>query len=69
MKKQLTTIALLQVSIGLTIWVCWIGNIYRLSQCDFDPKGSWRGEAFHVLGVVIPPVSVITVWFNDSDKK
>jgi len=41
----------------------WIGNIYRLAQCDF--AAPYKGEILHFLGI-IPPVAIVTVWFDDK---
>ena len=38
----------------------YLVNIYYLTKCDFDPKGSWRGEVIHALGVVLPPAAMVT---------
>jgi|LakMenE01Jun11ns_1017448.scaffolds.fasta_scaffold5345242_1 hypothetical protein len=35
----------------------YVANIYRLSQCDFEPK--YRAETIRICGIVFPPVGVI----------
>jgi len=47
----------------LAFAACWIGNLYKLTQCDFAP--SWKGEIIHAVGL-IPPAAVVTVWFSDK---
>ncbi len=41
----------------------WIGNLYKLTQCDFESP--WKGEAIHAVGL-FGPASLITVWFSDK---
>jgi hypothetical protein len=54
----------------LIVWVliiaCWVGNIVRLVQCDWDTSGSWKGEIVHGIGLVCPPASLGTVWSADK---
>lgn len=49
----------------LILWniliICYIINIYRLFQCDF--KEPYKEEIIHLIGVFIPPLNLITVWF------
>jgi len=55
--------------IVVLIIICtpYVNNAYDLSQCDFE--GDYRCEVIHGVGVVIPPASLVTMWFdNDSDK-
>lgn len=39
---------------------CWFYNVYLLFKCDFDAP--FKDEIIHLIGVVIPPLSGITVW-------
>lgn len=50
------------LSLLLTIYGfgAYLVNIYYLTKCDFDPTGSWKGEAIHGLGVVLPPAAMVT---------
>lgn len=52
------------------IWValmsCWIGNVVQLIRCDWDTKGSWKGEIIHGVGFFVPPAAVVTVWNTDK---
>ncbi len=47
--------------------VCWLVNAYKLLGCDFDFESSLRCEVIHVVGVVVPPASIMTVWFGGDD--
>ena len=48
-------------------WACtWLTNVYEVTQCDFDAP--YKCEVIHTVGIVIPPASIITVWF-DTDSK
>ncbi len=42
----------------------WIGNAYKLINSDFDSP--LRAEFFHGVGLVIPPISIITVWVSEE---
>lgn len=43
----------------------WIVNAVRLADCDF--VANYRCEVVHGVGVVIPPLSYVTVWFDDDN--
>jgi hypothetical protein len=40
---------------------CYIHNFVKLCQCDF--ASPYKMEVIHAIGIVMPPTSVITVWF------
>lgn len=42
----------------------WVINAWKLSDCDFE--GNLKCEFIHGVGLVIPPASYITVWFDDD---
>jgi hypothetical protein len=44
--------------------VCWIINLVRFVSCDFVEP--FREEVIYGLGVLIPPISWVTVWMNIS---
>lgn len=50
---------------AIIIWlffaICWIVNIVKLVQCDFEAP--YKDEIIHTIGLVVPPTSVVTVWF------
>jgi len=47
----------LAIVFGAAMLWGYIANIYRLSQCDFEPK--YRAETIRICGIVFPPVGVI----------
>lgn len=44
--------------------VAWVWNAEKFVSCDFE--SSYRCEAIHAIGVFIPPVALVTVWFGDD---
>lgn len=42
----------------------WIWNAVKFADCDFE--SDYKCEALHGIGVVVPPASYITVWFDDD---
>ena len=44
--------------------ICWIWNAVKLASCDFN--ADYRCEVIHGVGLILPPTSVITVWFSDD---
>ena len=52
-----------QLALVAIVGTSWVVNLYKLTQCDFQP--SWKGEIIHAVGL-IPPAAVVTVWFNDK---
>lgn len=69
MKKQkgFTLIELIVVFAVLIIPVSWIWNFVKLTDCDFD--ANYRCELIHGFGVIVPPASVVTVWFATDAKE
>lgn len=51
--------------VGCLIWIFvgifWIMNLIELFNCDFETP--FKEEVIHLIGVFIPPLSVITFWF------
>jgi len=45
----------------------WIVNGIKFAHCDFE--GNMKCELIHGIGVVIPPTSWITVWFDTDPAK
>lgn len=66
MKKQkgFTLIELIIVISFFSFGVSWIWNTVKLASCDFEPN--YKCEAIHGVGVVIPPLSIVTVWYGDD---
>ncbi len=40
----------------------WCVNIYKLTQCDFEP--SYKAEIIRTIGVVVPVVGGVTGWME-----
>lgn len=53
------------MAIFLIVSIPFFNNIYDLSRCDFEEP--YRCEVIHTVGLVMPPLSYITMWF-DSDE-
>ena len=51
----------LYIAILLVFGSAWVINLIKLTQCDFEPL--WKEEIIHGVGVIIPPASILTVWF------
>ena len=54
------------MSIIISVPVAWCFNTAKLIDCDF--RAEYRCEVVHTIGTVIPPLSVVTVWFA-TDKE
>lgn len=52
------------ILIVLLIFLPFIVNFVKLTNCDFE--SNYKCEVIHGLGVVVPPFSYITVWFDDD---
>lgn len=63
MKKQqgFTVVELLMV-FSLIGVVGWFMNLYKLTQCDFEP--SYKAEVIRGAGVVVPPIGAIVGYLN-----
>ena len=66
MKKQngFILVELLVVMVLVFGLSAWVWNAVKLASCDFE--SNYRCEALHVIGLVVPPLSIITVWFDDD---
>ena len=58
-EKVTGVFGLVVIAVVLTIIVSWIGNIYKLTQCDF--ASPYKGEIVHAIGI-IPLAAPFTVW-------
>ena len=45
----------------------WCQNIYKLTQCDFEP--SYKSEVIRVVGIVAFPVGGVVGWMELEDIK
>lgn len=61
--RKMSIFAIILLAVNIFACACWIGNIYKLSQCDFESP--WKGEIIHAVGI-IPYASVVTVWNSDK---
>lgn len=59
MRTIVNFMGLLVVAFWLFVAVSWCVNLYKLTQCDFEP--SYKAEILHVAGL-IPVVSLVTAW-------
>lgn len=68
MKKQrgFTLIELLLVLVVVVGGGSWIWNAVKLTSCDFE--SNYRCELIHGAGLVVPPLSIVTVWFGDDGR-
>ncbi len=66
MKKQrgFTLVELLFVLVVVVGGGSWIWNAVKLTSCDFE--SNYRCELIHGAGLVVPPMSIATVWFGDD---
>lgn len=60
MRNKIDGIGVISVLIYATIIISWIVNLIKLIQCDF--ASPFKEEVIHLLGVLVPPISLITVW-------
>jgi len=66
MKHQqgFTLIELLVVSIFVIVVGSWIWNAVKLISCDFE--SNYKCEIVHGVGVLVPPLAIVTVWFGND---
>lgn len=43
-----------------------VWNAVKLASCDFE--SNYKCEVIHGAGLVVPPLSLVTVWFADDGK-
>lgn len=43
----------------------WVINFIKFTECDFEEN--YKCELIHGIGVVVPPLSYITVWFGTDE--
>ncbi len=51
--------------VALLFLMPWVVNAIKFANCDFE--SDYKCEAIHIIGVIAPPASYITVWF-DTDS-
>ena len=57
-------ILLLPILVVLGGVFSYVGNVIKVINCDF--ASDFRCEVIHGVGVIVPPASLITVWFEDD---
>ena len=64
MKKQsgFTIVELLVVFVLVFVIGGWVWNSVKLTSCDFE--SNYKCEFIHGAGLVVPPLSIVTVWFG-----
>lgn len=60
-----TLVELILVCLFIFFIGSWVTNGIKLASCDFEPN--YRCEFIHGAGLFVPPLSMITVWF-DTDE-
>jgi len=55
------------VVLWLILMIPWFWNMKKFIDCDFD--SNYKCATIHLVGVVLPPTSFITVWFDDEASK
>lgn len=68
MKKQkgFTVVELLVLIVLVFCIGGWVWNAVKLASCDFE--SNYKCELLHGTGLVVPPLSIVTVWFDDDGK-
>lgn len=59
--KGSVAIILVQLLMLLGMGIPWVINLIKFINCDF--AAPWKDEIIHLLGVLIPPASIVTMWF------
>ena len=63
-QKGFTLNGLLLATVIIISIAPYIWNGVKFASCDFE--AGWKCEVIHGIGVVVPPASLITVWFADD---
>lgn len=66
MEKQrvFTLLKLLVVLVAVVGIGGWVWNAVKLTSCDFE--SNYKCEVIHGAGLVVPPLSIVTVFFGDD---
>lgn len=59
--KIFITASIFNIIVWIYLLASWIINAVHFFQCDFE--GPWKEEVIKGIGIVIFPLSGITVWF------
>ena len=63
-QKGFTAVELVIVLVAVFGIVAWFWNAAKIASCDFE--SNYKCEVIHGIGIIVPPLSVITVWFGDD---
>jgi len=68
MKKVTVSLGTMLLMIAFVFYSAgaFLVNAYKLTQCDWETP--IKCEAVHALGLVVPPLSLITVWSDDDTQ-
>jgi len=55
------SIAILYLTVCLYVGISWVTNLIQLFNLDFEAP--YKDEIIKLIGVFIPPLSTITVWY------
>ena len=66
MEKQrcFTLLKLLVVLVAVVGIGGWVWNAVKLTSCDFE--SNYKCEVIHGAGLVVPLLSIVTVFFGDD---
>jgi len=65
LQKGYTLIKIMIVVVVIFGLIPWAWNAKKLASCDFE--SNYKCEAIHGVGLVFPPASIVTVWFDDDE--
>jgi hypothetical protein len=65
-EKGFTSIEIIIVLFVVVGFGSWIFNTVKFASCDFEPD--YKCEITHGTGVLVAPLSVVTVWFSDDES-
>ena len=59
-----TIVGIIAIVVFCLFCLGWGKNIYKLTQCDFEP--SYKAEVFRIIGI-IPPVGAVMGYIDIED--
>lgn len=68
MKKKVKGYAAIVILVlSLVLTVIWARNIVKLADCDFEAP--YKAEVIYTIGIVAPPIGVVTGLLTIEDGK
>lgn len=61
MKKLSLIVAVFYFAAYAYFIIAWLVNLYNFFSCDFEP--SYKEEIIRFMGIIIPPMAGVTVYF------